>query len=424
MKKEDFKKYKLPESSGVYFFLDKKQTTKKIPRKESVLYVGKATVLKDRVGSYFSSYLLKTRGTRILGMIENAKDIFCLETKSVLEAIILESKYIKELQPFFNIKERDDKSYSYVVFTKEDFPKVLIMRGREIEKLSDLKILKKFGPFVSKSELIEIMKFVRKIFPYRDRCGLNEKRPCFNNQIGLCPGICVGHITKKEYQKSLKNIEKILSGKIEPLLKSLEKEMNKKAKEQKFEEASRILNQINSFNYLKDINLIKKDTVIEKRVLKDVRLESYDVSHISGVYRVGVMCVSDGEEFKKNEYKKFKLKEKINNDLDGLIEILERRFKHKEWKYPDILIIDGGKTHLEFITNKVKDFLLKEDFEKIKFISVVKDERHKAKEVLVLKEKYRKEIQNYKQEIINLNEETHRLAISYHKLLRNKIIKQ
>lgn len=422
MKKEDFKKSKLPETSGVYFFLDKKHTGKDIPNRKNVLYIGKATVLKDRVESYFSKDLVNTRGTRILSMIENAKSIFYLETKSVLEAIILESKYIKELQPFFNVKERDNKSYSYVVFTKEDFPKVLIMREREIEKLKDLKISKKFGPFVSKAELTEIMKFVRKIFPYRDKCKLNEKRGCFNYQIGLCPGVCLDLISKKDYAKNLKNIEKILSGGIEKLLKSLEKEMKAKAKEKKFEEAGKILEKIKTFNYLKDINLIKKESLNQEK-LEGVRIESYDISHISGVNRVGVMCVFEDGELKKNEYKKFKLEEKVNNDLMGLVEVLERRFRHSEWKGPNILVIDGGQTHLSYIYEKLEKSLPKDMLGKIIFSSVVKNEKHKAREVIAFKNKEKKIVKQFEEEIIFLNEETHRFAINYHKFLRNKIRK-
>lgn len=329
MKKEDFKKYKLPESSGVYFFLDKKHIGKSLPKKDSVLYVGKATSLKDRVVSYFSKDLIKTRGSKIISMIENAKDIFYIETNSVLEAIILESKYIKEFSPFFNTKEKDDKSYSYIVFTDEKYPRVLIMRGREIEKKTELKILKKFGPFVSKAELLEIMKFIRKIFPYRDKCKLNEKRACFNYQINLCPGACIGTISEKDYDKNLKNIENILTGNIEKLLKALEKDMKTLAKEEKFEEASKIRDKINAFQYIKDINFIKNNK-IENGDMNNIRIESYDVSHISGKNRVGVMIVVEDGEFKKNEYKKFKLKENINDDIVGLLEMLERRFKHKE----------------------------------------------------------------------------------------------
>ncbi len=417
MKKEDFKKFKLPDESGVYFFLDKKHTDKTIPKKDSVLYVGKATVLKDRVYSYFSNSTAKTRGTRILSMVENAKDIFYIKTTSVLEAIILESKYIKELKPFFNVKDKDDRSYSYVVFTDEKYGRVLIMRGREIEKNKELKISKKFGPFVSKSELLEVMKFIRKIFPYRDKCKPGEKRGCFNYQIGLCPGVCIGAISEKEYDKNLKNIEKILSGNFNKLLKELEKEMKTLAKEEKFEEASKIRNKINAFQYIRDINFIKNNS-FESEKTNGLRIESYDISHISGVNRVGVMVVAEDGEFKKSEYKKFKIKEGINDDLAGLMEVLERRFSHKEWKYPSIILIDGGKTHLKFTADKLKNVLSDKELSKIKFFSIVKNNKHKAKEVLSLNTVDKLRNDNL---LIRINEETHRFAISYHKLLRNKI---
>lgn len=422
MKKEEFKKYKLPETSGVYFFLDKKWTGKTLPPKDTILYVGKATVLKDRVASYFASDLINTRGTKILGMIENAKDIFYIETRSVLEAIILESKYIKELKPFFNTKEKDDKSYSYVVITKEEFPRVLIMRSREIEKDENLSILKKYGPFVSKAELVEIMKFIRKIFPYRDKCKLGEKRGCFNYQIGLCPGTCIGAISKKDYIKNIKNIEKILDGDISRLLKDLEKEMNSLAKKKEFEEAVKLRNKINAFNYIKDIHLIKSGKISDSE-FNGLRIESYDVSHISGTNRVGVMVVLEDGELKKSEYKKFKLKEKKNDDLDGLTEILERRFAHKEWKYPDILVIDGGRTHLNYIHNLLKNILTTKELDNISLFSVVKDDSHKAREVISFSDVDKSKKENYNELIILANEETHRFAINYHKLLRNKINK-
>ncbi len=417
MKKEDFKNYNLGEVSGIYFFLDKKHKTKSLPKRENVLYIGKATNLKDRVKSYFSKDLETGRGVKITSMIENAKDIFYIETNSVLEAIILESKYIKEYQPFFNTKEKDNKSYSYIIFTDEKYPKVLIARGREIEKDNKLKIIKKFGPFISKSELLEVMKFIRKIFPYRDKCKLNEKRGCFNYQIGLCPGVCVGSISEKEYAKNLKNIEKILSGDFQKLLKELEKEMKLLAKEEKFEEASIIRNKINTFQHIRDINFIKNND-LENEEISKLRIESYDISHISGRDRVGVMVVLEDGEFKKSEYKKFKIKEGVNDDLAGLVEILERRFSHKEWKYPDILIIDGGKTHLKYIAKNLENILNKKELGKIKLFSVVKDEKHKVREVLTLRP-----VDKLKNEylIIKANEETHRFAISYHKLLRNRI---
>jgi excinuclease ABC subunit C len=371
------------------------------------------------VASYFSSDLVRTRGGKILSMTENAKDVFCIETRSVLEAIILESKYIKELKPFFNTREKDDKSYSYVVFTKEEFPRVLIMRGREIEKREDINILKKFGPFISKSELLEIMKFLRKLFPYRDKCKMGEKRGCFNFQIGLCPGTCIGIISKKDYMKNIKSIEEILKGKIDNLLKSLKKEMNSLAKKKEFEKALEIRNKINAFSYIKDIHLIKNEQGEQKE--EDFRVESYDVSHISGKNRVGVMCVVEDGEVKKSEYKKFKLVEGKNDDLAGLAEILERRFKHKEWMYPNLIVIDGGRTHLNFAKKVLEHILSKEEASRIILTSLVKDEKHRAREILYTDNVDKLKKENYNKSIILANSEAHRFAISFHKFLRNKI---
>lgn len=416
MKKEDFKKYKLPEASGVYFFLDKKHTNRSLPKKENVLYVGKATSLKDRVNSYFSKDIIKTRGVRIQSMVENAKDIFYLETNSVLEAIILESKYIKEYNPFFNIKEKDDKSYSYVVFTEEKYPRVLIKRGRDLEKDESLKISEKFGPFISKAELLEVMRFIRRLFPYRDKCKLNEKRGCFNYQLGLCPGVCIGAISEKEYAKNLKNIESILNGEIKNLLKSLEKEMTIAAKVENFERAVKLRDKIDMFNSLKDIAFIKNNNN-NNDLMEIERIESYDVSHISGSNRVGVMVVGTNGEVDKTQYRKFKLVEGKNDDLAGLVEVLKRRFQHTEWPNPDIILIDGGKTHLEYIYRALESILDKKVLSKIKFYSVVKDAKHKAKEVLGLSPVDNLSLKNF---LIKLNEETHRFAITYHKALRNK----
>ena len=433
MKKDLFKRdfyKKIPNSSGVYFFLDKIHNNSKTqPKKESILYIGKATNLKDRVSSYFREDLNTSRGIKLVSMIENAKDIFFIETQNVLEAIILETNLIKKYSPFFNTKEKDDKSYSYVIFTKEKYPRVLIMRGREIDKNKDLKILKRFGPFISKSELIEIMKTLRKIFPYRDKCKLNEKRGCFNFMLKLCPGVCVNKIVEKDYLKNLKALEKILQGKTKNLIQDLEKDMKNYAKKEYFEKAKEIRDKIFAIQYLNDISLIKDDRKREEserdnlKTNQDInfRIEAVDVSHNSGQNRVGVMVVLENFEIKKSEYKKFKLEENKNDDLLGLKEILERRFSHKEWQYPNILVIDGGKTHLNFAFKILANILSKNELESILLVSVVKDEKHKAREILYLKDVDNSKKTKYNKYILLANIEAHNFAIRYHKSLKNRI---
>lgn len=432
MNKEEIKKYKLPETPGVYFFLNKKHIGKSLPKKESILYIGKATILKDRVASYLNKDLINSRGLKIKSMVESAKDIFFVKTNSVLEAIVLEAKYIKEFQPYFNTKEKDDKSHSYVIFIKEDFPRVLIVRGREI---NNHKFSKSFGPFVSKTELVEIMKIIRKIFPFRDKCNLPTKKtqvkeflnenfkPCFNYQIKLCPGVCIDKISEKDYKKNLEAIQKILNGENKKLIDILEIEMKKFAKQKYFEKAKDARDKIFSLNHLKDMSLIKNNPV-ENLDKNSFRIEAYDVSHISGTNRVGAMVVVEENESKKDEYRKFKLEEKINDDLAGMREILERRFSHKEWKYPDLIVIDGGHTHLKFAKNVLKNILAKNEFEKIKILSVVKDDKHKARDILFESAVEKLEKERHHRSIILANNEAHRFAISYHKLLKNKIKKR
>ena len=122
IKSQELKKYHLPDGPGVYFF----------KKKKNILYVGKATSIKDRVKSYFSSDLIQTRGPLIVDMVFQAEKIDYIETNSVLEALILEANLIKKYQPKYNTKEKDDKSFNYIVITREDFPRVMIERGKDL----------------------------------------------------------------------------------------------------------------------------------------------------------------------------------------------------------------------------------------------------------------------------------------------------
>ncbi len=176
----------MPDTPGVYFFLDKRK---------KVLYIGKATDLKSRVRSYFASDLHKTRGPIITKMVEKAASIDWRETDSVLEALILEANLIKTYKPAANTDLKDDKSWNYVVVTKEDFPRILLVRGKELPFI-DFKPLHTFGPFPHGLQLKEALKIIRKIFPYRDTCipapqqiaeGRRPK-PCFKRVHRPVPG--------------------------------------------------------------------------------------------------------------------------------------------------------------------------------------------------------------------------------------------
>ncbi len=403
MKRQDLASAQLPDNPGVYFFRGKEN---------EILYIGKATSLRDRVRSYFNPDIIDTRGLRIVSMVTIADKVTYQETGSVLEALLLESKLIKDNQPPYNAKEKDDKSYVCLVITKDEFPRLLTMRIRDYEKKFKKKdTLFVYGPFSSLTQLREAMKIVRKMFPYRDSCEEGQVKKCFNAQIGLCPGVCIGQISRTDYMKNVRNIRKLFEGKKSEIITSLEKDMKLFAQRQEFEKAAKSRNTLFALNHIKDISLIKDEEVLSFKD-KDFRIEAYDAAHISGTSRVGVMTVIEGGRKDTNGYRKFKLEEGLNDDYEGLRQMLRRRFGHTEWRYPDLIVIDGGKTHKETAEKVLAALGLP-----IPCVSVVKDERHKPKDILGDKV----HVDYHKKEILLANSEAHRFAIGYHKTLRNKL---
>ncbi len=408
---------KLPNSPGVYFFIGNKNT---------ILYIGKATDLKSRVKSYFANNLAEARGFKISKMIQLVSNIKFQKTDSVLEALILENYLIKKHQPKYNTKEKDDKSYNFVIITKENFPRILLLRSRDIlnkkmkNEIMDFKIEESFGPFPIGSSIKEALKIIRKIFPFRDKCipfnQISNKniKPCFNKQLGLCPGVCVGEIEKKEYQKTIKNIIRFFKGQKKDILKDLNKQMKDFVKEMKFEEANKIKKQIFSINHIQDVFLIKNNwnefLNTESNSEDLFRIESYDISHTSGQNVVGVMVVVENGEINKNEYRKFNIKDNPNNnDLKSLKEVLSRRLLHKEWRFPNLIVVDGGENQ-----KKLFEKIMGENNLKIPVVSVVKDGKHNPREILG-----GNQFLKYKRDILLSNFEAHRFAISFHRKLRN-----
>lgn len=457
---------KLPDAPGVYFFLGTSKRGEGGKKEKKILYIGKATSLRDRVRSYFNGNIEETRSPLISKMLEQFDDIKYVKTDSVLEALVLEANLIKKYQPEANIKEKDDRSFNYVVITKENFPRVLVMRGRELEKFfgatsfenhgkfllkfssvrrrrssrgfsqedslknfpqkdgsESFSVANLFGPFPNGSQLKEAMKIVRKMFPFRDKCEPFQKKPCFNRQIGLCPGVCTGEISQKEYAKTVKNIILFFESKKKPLINKLEKQMKDFAKARKFEEAGKIKKTIFTLNHIQDVALIK-DNLENNKSGKVFRIESYDIAHLSGTNVVGVMIVMENGEFKKSDYRKFSAKggsafggktilgdSGIVNDTKALSEVLSRRLAHQEWQMPDLIVVDGGVAQ-----KKTMEKVLNKNEISIPVVSVVKDEHHKPQNILGDKKWLA-----YEKEILISNAEAHQFAINYHKLLRRKL---
>lgn len=394
---------KLPNKPGVYIFRGPKRV---------ILYIGKATSLRSRVTSYFNKNLMGTRGPILVGMVEAAISVDHIETDSVLEALILEAHLIKKHQPPYNTKEKSNKSFNYVVVTKEEFPRVMTTRGRELE-FNDENMKYVFGPFPSGSILREALSLVRKIFPFRDTCKPGVGKPCFNAQIGLCPGVCAGSMSASEYGRTIQRIKLFFEGRKKELLKSLERDMKTAAKNLKFEEASRLKKTIFAMTHIQDVALLKAGFNVDQAELgQTMRIEAYDAAHISGTNTVGVMVVVENNEVKKSDYRKFKIRTSTNDDNASLREILTRRFSHTEWPMPQLIVVDGGKAQLNTAEKALNEWGLK-----IPVVGVVKDEHHRPREIIGDRDSR----STHERAILLANSEAHRFAITYHRTLRGKI---
>lgn len=394
----------LPEMPGVYFFLDDK---------DQILYIGKATILADRVKSYFGDDLEMTRGPKLTLMRERAKQIAWRPLDSVLEALLLEGELIKKYQPIHNSDAKDDKSYNFLVITKEAYPRVLVVRERDIlSGKINFTVKEKFGPYPRGEALRTALKIVRQIFPFRDKCvpyvELSEEqklkaRPCFHAQIGLCPGVCMSTISKADYRKQIKRISLFFSGKKADLVKRLEKEMHAAAKDLRFEQANEIKKLLFDLGHIRDVALMKAD----REESSAARIEAYDVAHLQGEATVGVMTVVQHAIVKKSEYRLFKLRNTHGgNDLSALEEILTRRLAHKEWTLPELIVVDGA-----LLQSDVAMRILKRNKLTIPVVGVVKNKKHQPERIIGP----RGLVRRFEKDILLANAEAHRFAIGFHR---------
>ncbi len=402
----------LPPTPGVYFFKD---------AASKILYIGKATSLRDRVKSYFSKDLYEARGPWIEKMRGHITDIEVTETDSALEALLLEAYLIKKHQPRFNSKEKDDKSFAYVVITKDRFPVVSVMRERDLLKRDDdASIAYIYGPFPQGKLLREALKIIRKIFPFRDeKCvpAEDQKRdtpkPCFNYHIGLCPGVCTGEISASEYRRRIMHIRFFFEGRKREIVQRLTKDMNKAVKGEDFETAATIRNRLHALDHIRDVSLLTDSFFEERRNASGMRIEGYDVAHTAGSHVVGVMVAVDSGEPLTDAYRTFRIKDDPgNNDIKALKEIIRRRMRHPEWGIPDYVVVDGGIAH-----KNAAEKILKVAGYTIPVIAVSKDANHRP-------HRYKGNtaiIRAHKDDIVTANMEAHRFALSYHKRLRDKM---
>jgi len=417
----------LPDSPGVYLFKDEKG---------GVLYVGKAGNLRRRVSSYFA----RPHDARIQKLVSGIKKIDYERTDTALEALILEAELIKKYKPPFNVREKDDKSFLYVEITREKFPRVLLARGKEV-KSHESGVISRYGPFTSASNIREALRILRRIFPWsthayasdpknpnltriirRGSSGHSDvfvdwgresrRRPCFDYELGLCPGTCVGAISRPGYMKNIKNLSLFFAGKKWRILKNLEKEMAAASKNLEFEKAAKLRRQLFALQHIRDIALISEEPFLDSKfyILNSLRIEGYDISNISGTSAVGSMVVFRGSEPDKNEYRKFRIRTITQSDDVGMLrEVLARRFKN-DWPLPDLILVDGGKAQVNAARRVAEGFGLR-----IPVVGIAKGAARKKNDFVG---KIPAGVD--KKTLISVRNEAHRFAISYHKKLRGR----
>ncbi len=253
----------LPDSPGIY---------KMINAEGAVIYIGKAKNLKKRVKQYFQSGY--SHSTRTKKLVENAEDIELITVDSDLEATILEHNLIKQLKPKYNVIMKDDKNYVYIKITKEDYPRIQIVRNIEKDKA------KYIGPKTASNKVKESFKILKRIFPFR-HCNLNIteqenqeplitnkviKYPCLDYFIKRCAGPCIGKIDAAEYRSIIKNVENFFEGKTEEVIKDLKEKMVTQAANKEFEKAAKTRDQ-----------LLKIEAILEKQKISDPNQEDKDV---------------------------------------------------------------------------------------------------------------------------------------------------
>jgi len=414
----------LPKKPGVYVFKNKQG---------QIIYIGKALSLKNRVSSYFQG----RHDQKTDELVINIADLQFIVVNSEFEALLLEAKLIKQHKPKYNIQAKDGKSYLYIIISKQ-FPN-RIFASRQPENEED--ILSWYGPFPSGREVQEILKTIRRIFPFRS-CAVLPKRVCLYHHLKLCPGVCV--YSTEQYSISVNQIKQMLLGKTGNLIKSLEKEMTFAAKALEFEKAREIKFKIDSLRRLtqgwkslpRDGQYLAKGIDEIKNLLIKYgginlialnKIEGYDVSNLSSSVIVGSMVAFVNGEPDKSQYRKFNLKYNLTfqDDPEGIKQIIRRRLNHPEWILPQVILVDGGKTQISAAFSALKEKGLENQ---IGLLGITKEE-----EILLFPQIKNRSIYSWKrlrlprssdalQILQHIRDESHRFAQKYYRKLHSKII--
>ena len=515
----------LPDNPGCYLYKD---------NIGEIIYVGKAKNLKNRVKSYFTG----THNKKTQTLVSKIEDLEYIIVNSEKEALLLENNLIKKYRPYFNIRLKDDKSYPYLMITKEEHPRLLMTRKY---KKNNKNIY--FGPYVDIKSATEVKKILDKIYPLR-KCNPVEKRPCMYYQIGECIGPCAKKITANDYKSQISKIKSFLTGNTKEILADLQSKMQEHIKNLEFEAAGQVHNYIKSievsvqnqvvadstnvdrdyigFTFNNDyiciqIFLSRLGNIIERKVeyfnlydtpeeilysyllqyyalnklpkeiyidevdgnlLSDVvdckviipkrgnhrkifdtvkenatyylnnnlaieelkerklqvtlnniaeklgvnsinSIDAFDNSNIMGVDAVSVKINFTNGKKNTYNYRKFKIDESMGiNDVQTMKEVLYRNYKDRKTN-TELLIVDGGKNHLNVAIDVVHNTL---GLKQIKIIGLAKNDKH-ITEYIITDDYEIIEFPKTSAEYLflkQIQDEVHRFAITYHRATKNK----
>lgn len=419
----------LPKTPGVYLMKDDKGR---------IIYIGKSASLRDRVSSYFqASTKLEFKKS---GMLAEVVDFETIDTETEVEALLTENRLIKDIQPKFNARLLDDKTFPYVMITSdEDYPGIFVTREPR-------KGTKLYGPFTSVSSLKEAVVHLQKAFKFRT-CHLDIResddqkrffRPCLLYAIKQCTAPCADKISREAYAQDIKRLTRFLDGERKSILRDLERDMKSASEALQFERAAKIRDEIKALQSLGQrgksgeqefwqpeafVSNPQEGVTALQKVLGLTEppriLEAIDIAHLQGNEMVGSkVTFIDGVPF-KNAYRRYKIKhEQGNNDYLSIQEVVSRRYREAGTNnelYPDVILIDGGLGQLHAAMDVFKTM----DFKPPMVISLAKKEelvyvQARSTPVRLSRNDAALRMLQY------IRDEAHRFAQHYHHLLRRK----
>ncbi len=417
-----------PQTPGVYLMKD---------AAGRVIYIGKATNLRSRAGSYFLKAAREEFRTR--DWVHEIADADYVECESEVDALLMESRLIKDIQPPYNRELKDDKTFPYLMITThEDFPRV------EVTREPRDKGVKLYGPFPSAGSLRGAMQVLQRIFKFRN-CSLDiedgdEKwqwfRPCLLASIDQCTAPCNLRISKEDYRRDIRRLQMFMDGKKSRLLKQLKDEMLEASKALEYEKAAALRDEIHLIETLDQRGHLdehaqpevfyvdpKKGLAGLRKVLKLAEtprtIEGIDIAHLGGGQTVAsVVNFIDGLPFKPG-YRRYKIREvKGIDDFGSIREVVARRYRRmldEGDALPDIVLIDGGRGQLNAALNAFEQT----DVAPPTVISLAKREEevyvpHHKEPLRISRHAFALRLLQY------VRDEAHRFAQHYHKILRHK----